>query len=129
MFILSLLLLVGVIPSNATNERLCIVSSPDLIQCNNLEIPHGIACVMLSSFAANTSKFLDNRNGIGLGLILIFCSGNHTLHSKLIIAHINQLWIYSNTSRSLDMNIVCVDHAARFEFTNITHIHISTSSS
>ena len=80
---------------------------------------------MLSSFTANTSKFLDNRNGIGLGLILIFYSGNHTIYSKLVIAHINQLWIYSNTARSLDTNIVCINHAARFEFANITHIHIS----
>ena len=89
MFILSLLLLVGVIPPNIKNEHLCIVSSPD--QCDSLESPQ--ACMTLSSFAANTSnylQFLADRNGIDLGLILILCSGNHTLHSKLVTVHINQ---------------------------------------
>jgi predicted outer membrane repeat protein len=108
-------------PSNVSrsNERYLFASSPD--QCDNL----GSACATLSSFAANTSDYLQllvNSNAAEL----IFHPGNHTLHSRFAIAHINQLWVNSNTSHSsLDTNIVCVNHSARFEFTNIPQIHFS----
>ena len=121
-FIFSSLLIMGVLltfPSNASNERYLIVSSPD--QCDGFES----VCMTLTKFSANASYYLQlpvNRNVIKL----ILYPGNHTLHSKLVIAHnIDQLWIYSDISHSLDTNIVCIDHAAGFEFTNITHIHIS----
>ena len=121
MFFLSLFLLLGVLltfTSKVKNERCFIVSLPD--QCDSLEAPY--ACTILSSFAANASNYLQlNSNATEL----ILCPGNHILHSKLAIARINQLWIYSNISHSLDTNIVCIDHTARFEFTKIAHIHIS----
>ena len=105
------ILLLGILltfPFNIRNDRYFIVSSPD--QCDSLEAP----CLTLSSLAANTGSYLQ--------LELILLPGNHTLHSKLAITHINQLCIYSN---SLGMNIVCINHAAGYEFTNIAHIFIS----
>ena len=114
MFSLSLFLLLGVhlsLSSNVKNERYFIALSQDRCEYS-LEGP----CLTLSSFAANISNYLQ------LITEIILYPGNHTLHSSLAITDINQLWFYS---ASLSANIVCINHTARFEFTNITHIHIS----
>lgn len=97
-------------PSNAITERYFIATSLD--QCDG----HENACMSLSSFAANASNYLQlSSNGVELN----FYAGNHSLHSKLAIGHIKQLWFHSNISHSSDTTVVCIDHAARFEFTNI----------
>ena len=72
---------------------------------------------------ALTNYFQPNSQNIITELVLY--PGNHTLCSMLVMANVNQLWLYSNTSHFSDMNIVCIDRTARFEFTNITRIHIS----
>lgn len=119
MFNLSLFLILGVLftfPSNVINERYFIASS--LEQCDS----HVNVCLSLSSFAASAGDDLQlSRNATEV----ILSPGNHTLHSKLTVAHVNHLWFHSNVSRSLVTTIVCIDHAARFEFTNVTHVHIS----
>ena len=119
--ILSLFLLLGVLltlPSIVKNERYFIVSSPE--QCDSLDEGY---CLTLSSLATklNTSNYFQLSSYI---TELILCQGNHALYLRFAIASVNQLWFYSNTSHSLDTNIVCIDRTARFEFTNITHIHI-----
>ena len=113
----TLVLLLGIFltfPSNVRNERYFIVSSQDRCHNDSLESPS----LTLSSFATNVSNYIQFNTE------LLLLPGNHTLHSKLTIKHINQLWLYSNTSDSNNI-IFCIDHTARFEFTNITHIHIS----
>ena len=120
MFISSLFLLLGILltfPSVVKNERYFIVSSQE--QCDSVD--EG-SCLTLSSFAASTSNYFQLNSYI---TELILYPGNHTLYSMLAIASVNQLWLYSNTSRFSDTNIVCINHTARFEFTNITRIHIS----
>ena len=83
-----------------------------LDQCDSLETP----CVTLSSFAANTSNYLQ------LNTKLVLLPGNHSLYSKLTIKHIHQLELHSSTSHA---NIVCINQTGRFEFTNISRILIS----
>ena len=103
-----------IFPSNVRSERYVIVSS-----CDSPEDP---ACLTLSSFATNAGNYLQFKTE------LVLFPGNHTLHSMLEIRHINQLWFHSNTSltkHSLDTNIMCVNHTARFEFTNIVHVFMS----
>ena len=122
MFTLSLFLLLGALvtfPSNVRIERHFIVSSQK--HCDS--IGRG-SCLTLSSFAANAGNYLQFSSNV---TELSLYPGNHTLHSKLVIAHVNQLWLNSNTllNDSSDTNIVCINHTVRFEFTNITYIHIS----
>ena len=107
------LLFLGVLvtfSSSVRSEHYLIASSPD--QCDSLETP----CVTLSSFAANTSNYLQFNTK------LVLLPGNHTLYSKLTIKHIHQLELRSSTSRA---NIVCINHTGGFEYTNITRILIS----
>ena len=108
------LLFLGVLvafSSNVRSEHYLIASSAD--QCDSLETP----CVTLSSFAANTSNYLQ------LNTKLVLLPGNHTLYSKLTIKHIHRLELRSSTSHA---NIVCIRrHMGRFEFTSITRILIS----
>ena len=99
--------------SNVRSEQYLIASSPD--QCDSLEAP----CMTLSSFAANTSNYLQSNT------TLVLLPGNHTLCSNLIVKHINQLWLHSNTSDSLSTTIFCINHTIRFEFTNVSGILIS----
>ena len=120
-FTLSIFLLLGVLltfPSNASNESYFIVSSHD--QCDSLEDQ---ACFTLSSFAANTSNYLQSKNNDTI-IELVLYPGNHTLQSKLAITHINQLWLYSNTAHSLSTIVVCIGDTTKFEFTNVTRILI-----
>ena len=116
--ITTLILLLGILltfSSNVRNEQLYLIaSSPD--QCNSHEAP----CMTLSSFAANTSNYLQLNT-----TILVLLPGNHTLCSKLIVKQINQLRLYSNTSDSLSTTIFCINHTIRFEFTNVNGILIS----
>ena len=99
-------------PFIVRNKCYIIVSSQH--QCDSLK--SCCTCLTLFSFATNTTNYLQFNTE------LVFLPGNHTLRSKLIVKHINQLQLYSNTSGS---NIFCIDSTARFELTNITHVHIS----
>ena len=122
-FTLSIFLLLGVLltfPSNVSNESYFIVLSHD--QCDSLEDQ---ACLTLSSFAANTSNYLQSKNNDTI-IELVLYPGNHTLQSKLAITHINQLWLHSNTAHSLSMIVVCIGDTTKlkFEFTNVARILI-----
>ena len=98
--------------SNVSSENYLIAPSPN--ECDSLDAP----CTTLSSFATNTSNYVQ----LNAQLDLVLLPGNHTLRSKLTLININQLQLLSNTSHS---NVVCINNAVRFEFTNITHILIS----
>ena len=114
----TLFLLLGILltlPLYVQNEHYSIVLSQD--QCESLK---GL-CMTLSSFATNNTNYLQSSRVTELVLL----PGNHSLSSKLTITHIDQLWVLSNSSQALGTNTVCINHTARFEFTNIAHILIS----
>ena len=101
---------------NVNNELSRIVLSPSQVHCPEAQT----SCLTLDKFAANSEHYLQNNAE------LILLSGNHSLHSKLEIAHINHLWIYPNLSTySLGTTIACANQGARFEFTSIFHVLVS----
>ena len=107
-------------PYDVRNEHYFIASSQD--HCDSLD--EG-SCLTLSSFVAITSNLFQKANSYDSTTVPILYPGNHILYSNLTFAHVKQLCVYSNSSHSFDTNIVCIKHAARFEFANITLVHIS----
>ena len=105
--------LLNIFPHNVNNEWSHIVLSPSQFYCPQAQA----SCLTLNEFAANCKHYLQNNTEI------ILLSGNHSLHSKLEIAHINYLWIH--TSYSLGTTIACTSQAARFEFISIFHVLVS----
>ena len=75
------------------------------------------SCLTLSSFASNTSLYLDNNTS------LIFQPGNHTTHYKLNVSGVVSFSMISNQSRA---GITCEnDSEPRFIFNAVNHVHVS----
>ena len=90
-----------------------LLSSP--AQINNLCSED--SCLSLSQLVHNNNEYLKANST----LRLIFLPGNHSLESKLFIANISILTMFSINSSAM---IIC-DHFGRFEFESIDVVNIS----
>lgn len=85
------------------------------VQINNLCSEDPGPCLSLSYLAHNISEYLRANS------TLMFLPGNHSLESKLFIANISVLTMFSINSSAM---IIC-DHFGRFEFDSIGIVNIS----
>ena len=78
------------------------------------------SCLTLSSFADNTSLYLDSNTS------LIFQMGNHTVHSKLTVTKVINFSMTSYSTKWSSTGIICNSYSwSEFTFEAVDHVYVS----
>ena len=105
------LLLVVIFTHTAVSNQIVYITLTPASQCPNAE-----SCLTLSTFAANTTNFLDSNTA------LILQPGNHIIDKEFTVSHVELFTLYANGSANA--SITCID-CVNLNFINITKLLIS----
>ena len=111
-FLLILLLVAQTIISCEASVHYTVISSPD-DPCNETDLEK---CLTISQFANNSNDYLM------MNTTLHFLPGKQHLDSMILVENVNTLYM---SSRDGNVTIVCNHSSPKFEFHNVSVVHIS----
>ena len=115
----ALLLLLSCRATMVTSKAYFITPSID-VENGPCKINHGEMCLTLSQFADNSAQYVNSS----LLNALHFLPGKHYLETKLKLANVQKLEMFSSQTTSSKPIIVC-DKSSRFSFNKVDHLLIS----